>query len=70
MLWHEGNAGRGGNDIASATIVMLEKILKDFPSIKRFILWFDSCVPQNRNSFMSAALREFLLKHPEIDMIS
>ena len=69
VLWHEGNAGRGGNDIASGTILMLEKILKEFPGIKKFILWFDSCVPQNRNSYMSVALREFIINHPEIDLI-
>ena len=69
VLWHELMAGRGGNDIASAVTCMLERILADVPGIETFILWFDSCVPQNRNSYMSAALREFLVKHPEIKVI-
>ena len=56
VLWHELMAGRGGNDIASAVTCMLERILADVPAIETFILWFDSCVPQNRNSYMSAAL--------------
>ena len=62
-------AGRGGNDIASAVTWMLEKVIGDKPTVKTFILWFDSCVPQNRNSYMSAAMREFILKHPQIDII-
>ena len=69
VLWHEAMSGRGGNDIASAVTCMLEKILADFPNIDRFVLWFDSCVPQNRNSFMSVCLREFLIKHPNIKII-
>ena len=32
------------------------------------ILWFDSCVPQNRNSYMSM-LREFIVKNPNIDVL-
>jgi hypothetical protein len=62
-------AGRGGNDIASGVTCILERILVDIHGIQKFILWFDSCVPQNRNSYMSASLREFILKHPEITII-
>ena len=50
MLSHKGMAGRSGNDIASAVICMLDKIIKDLPNVNSFVLWFDSCVPQNRNS--------------------
>ena len=69
VLWHEAMAGRGGNDIASGVTCMLERIITDIAGIERFILWFDSCVPQNRNSYMSAALREFMIKHPELKLI-
>ena len=62
-------SGRSGNDIASAVICMLNKVYKDLPNIYKFILWFDSCVPQNRNSRMPAALREFLIDHPNIEII-
>ena len=48
---------------------MLDKIIKDLPNINKFVLWFDSCVPQNRNSHMSAAIREFLIDHPSIGII-
>ena len=69
VLWHEGMSGHSGNDIASAVICMLNQVYKDLPNIDKFLLWFDSCVPQNRNSQMSAALREFLIDHPNIEII-
>ena len=69
VLWHDGMSGRSGNDIASAVICMLNQVYKDLPNIDKFLLWFDSCVPQNRNSHMSAALREFLIDHPNIEII-
>ena len=55
VLWHEGMSGRSGNEIASGVICMLNQVYKDLPNIDKFLLWFDSCVPQNRNSNMSAA---------------
>ena len=38
VLWHQGMAGRGGNDIASTVICMLERILADISGIEKFIL--------------------------------
>ena len=52
-LWHEGQNGRSGNDIASSVMQLLDVIVEnngDDPRIKHIILWSDSCVPQNRNS--------------------
>lgn len=36
------------------------KGLKDTSQLEQLILWSDSCVPQNWNSYMSAALQDFL----------
>ncbi|XP_047127871.1 uncharacterized protein LOC124808745 isoform X1 [Hydra vulgaris] len=68
ILWHEAMAGRGRNDLASAVKCLLLKIIDDL-DINMFILWFDSCLPQNRNSFMSAALHEFVIRYPQIKVI-
>ena len=68
-IWNESQSGRGGNDIASAANIMLNRIIKDFPLVNQLILWFDSCVPQNRNSYMSTMLREFIVKNPNIDVL-
>ena len=34
------------------------------PRIKHITLWSDSCIPQNRNSIFSTAIKVFLKKHP------
>jgi hypothetical protein len=68
-LWCEATSGRSGNDLASALIQILELIVGQHPTIKRLILWSDSCVAQNRNSIMSFALQNFLRTHPEIKTI-
>jgi hypothetical protein len=59
-LWHEGMMGNGAEHIASALIKDLKALLEEKPSLKKLILWSDSCVAQNRNSFMSSALLNFL----------
>nr|XP_047133397.1 uncharacterized protein LOC124811571 [Hydra vulgaris] len=67
MLWHEGVSGRAGNDLASSVTCLLEKIIADHSDENKLI--FDSCVPQNRNSQMSIALRQFLICYPKIRVI-
>lgn len=69
-LWHELLGGRKGIDIASALYLLLEKLLEERPNVKTIILWSDSCVPQNKNSHMSAALLYFLKKHPTVEGIT
>ncbi|XP_047138639.1 uncharacterized protein LOC124814737 [Hydra vulgaris] len=69
MLWHEGVSGRAGNDLASSVTCLLEKIIADHSDVNKLILWLDSCVPQNRNSYMSIALRQFLICYPKIRVI-
>lgn len=59
-MWNEFNCGREGTHLASALIKALKQIVSDNPLLEHLILWSDSCVPQNRNSYMSAALQHFL----------
>ena len=50
-MWHEGQGGRGSCEIASA----MEKFLTSLPnSVKRVILYSDTCAGQNRNQKFSA----------------
>lgn len=70
MLWHEGVSGRDGNDIASATVRLLEKILASYDNpVEELILWSDACVPQNKNSFMATALIELLNQSNHLKII-
>lgn len=72
VIWHEGQSGRGSNDIASAVIKILNAIADDHsedPRLKHIILWSDSCVPQNRNRVFSTALKYFLTQRPELESI-
>lgn len=69
-LWHEGLMGRTGNDLASALIKILDAVFKDNQSLTSLVLWSDSCVPQNRNSIMSAAISIFIKDHPNIQFIT
>ena len=68
-IWPECTAGRGANEIASALSVILKTVLEDHPSVTSFILWSDSCVPQNRNSIMTLALKTFMKNHTNIQKI-
>jgi len=60
-IWNEAEAGRGANEIASALVTILCAIRQKHPDIRSYILWSDSCVPQNRNSVMCYALKRFML---------
>ena len=68
-VWNEMDAGRGGNEIASAIISILRTILEEHPNIDKICLWSDSCVPQNKNSFMVTALKSLLFEHPKLQVI-
>ena len=68
-IWYEGQNGRSGNDIASSVMKLLDAIVKensDDPRISHLTLWSDSCVPQNRNSIFSTAVKLFLKDHPQV----
>lgn len=60
VVWTEAHSGRSGNDIASALIQILERLIEVYPTLKSIILWSDSCVPQNRNKINSTAIKMFL----------
>lgn len=59
-MWNELLCGREGTHIANALIKVLKLIVEDNTSLEHLTLWSDSCVPQNRNSIMSAAIMNFL----------
>lgn len=65
-IWNELQSGRSGNDIASVVGNILQQIVKDFKNVKHFILWSDSCVPQNKNQIFSTALLQFMHNHKNI----
>ena len=65
-IWTEAVSGRAGNDLASAFIALMEKIVADNPTITHYVTWSDSCMPQNRNSILSQAIAEFMSRHPHI----
>ncbi|ESO84719.1 hypothetical protein LOTGIDRAFT_168383 [Lottia gigantea] len=71
-VWHEGQSGRSGNDIASSVVRILDSIYEfnsSDPRIQNITLWSDSCVPQNKNRVMSTAIKLFLKNHPDIKTI-
>lgn len=51
LLWDESEAGRGGNEIASALIKWTRSTIAD-SSIEHLIIWSDNCPSQNRNIIM------------------
>ena len=63
-------SGRSGNDIASGLMVILDNVVNDNPTVAEITLWSDSCVPQNRNKVMTAALQIFLQTHPSVKTIT
>ena len=70
MLSDECNSGRGGNEIATSVYKILSDVIEKNPDVKHIITWSDSCVSQNRNSFMSSAILSFLSKHQNVDTVT
>lgn len=69
-MWNESDAGRGANEIASALVTLLNRIVTDIPDdINTLILWSNSCVAQNRNSVITTALKHFQSLHVDIETI-
>lgn len=69
-FWDESQSGRNGNDLASATMSILNRLFQDDPFIEHIILWSDSCVPQNRNKMMSMAIMMFLKGHSTVKTVT
>lgn len=59
FMWHEGQAKRGGNEIASCLLKHL-KSLDIKGHVKSVIYYSDSCPGQNKNSFLSTMFLTFL----------
>ena len=59
-IWTEAMSSREGNDIASAFVTILSKVVNDFSPVSDIIVWSDSCVLQNRNQVISFAVTYFL----------
>lgn len=68
-LWTEVTAGRSGNDLASAVYKILKQVALEH-DFTELILWSDSCVPQNRNSYISCAVQNFIHEHPHIQKVT
>ena len=69
-IWTEAQSGRGGNDIASALLKLLQQIVLDHPETTSMTLWSDSCVPQNRNRMMSYNLQHFVSTSSSLSTIA
>lgn len=68
-LWTEATSGRTGNDLSSALRVILDQVTEE-NDVTELITWSDSCVPQNRNSFMAYCILDFLKNNPRIKKIT
>lgn len=69
-LWTEAMSGRGGSDVASALMKILERVVRDHPHATEMITWSDICVPQNTNFIIALAILDFLTRHPQIKKIT
>lgn len=66
FMWHEGEGGRGGNQIA--TCLFLELINLP-PDIKRVILYSDTCGGQNKNSHVAAMFLTVMQRNKFLETI-
>ena len=69
-IWTELTSGRAGNDLGSASIAILKRVIQDDPNEKHLVCWSYSCVPQNRNSRMSHDIIHFLSENETVDSIT
>ncbi len=67
-MWHEGEAARGANQIASALFHHIRNVVPD--AVKELYLFSDCCSGQNRNSIVSAMLQTVLSLKPSINAIN
>lgn len=66
FMWHEAMAKRGGNEIASCVYKQLNMIGKNITEIR---FYSDSCVGQNKNSFVSSMFIMYIQENPHIKYI-
>lgn len=48
-IWNESNVGRSDNDLTSAVVYILDKILRKYPCIENMTTWSDSCVDTSKS---------------------
>lgn len=65
-MWHEGIANRGGNEIASSLYDHLSSLEL---TVKRVVLYSDSCMGQNKNSFVASMFGIVVANSNSIDTI-
>lgn len=65
-MWHEGEAGRGANEISSC---LFAHIMQIPAGVKHLTLASDSCSGQNRKSIISSMLHTALQVHPTIESV-
>lgn len=53
-VWHEGEALRGANEVASSVLNFIQYQLQNNPQIKTFIFYSDNCSGQNKNKYLFA----------------
>lgn len=63
--WHEGVSGRGGNEVASTLLKVLNSGVTEK---KHLLLWSDNCTGQNKNRMVIFVL-VFLVLHQVFDTI-
>ena len=66
IIWPDILMGKSGNDIASAVYKLIESVIKENPDFVDIITWSDSCVPQNRNSFILYAIICLLIDYKHL----
>ncbi|KAJ8941649.1 hypothetical protein NQ314_010293 [Rhamnusium bicolor] len=64
-MWHEGVSGRGGNEIASTILKVLNSGITEE---KHLLVWSDNCAGQNKNRMVIYVL-VFLVLHQVFDTI-
>lgn len=63
-MWHEALSARGGNQIASC----LFKHINNLPQVNHAIFYSDSCMGQNKNSFVCAMFTLALEINPTLEI--
>lgn len=66
-LWLEGEAGRGAQEVGSCLLLYIAKYVSK--TVKKLILWSDSCGGQNRNIKMALLLKCALEKSTHLESI-
>lgn len=66
FMWHEGEGGRGGNQIATC----IYKLLISLPNeIKHVVLYSDTCLGQNKNSHVAAMYLKAIQENKNLEKI-